>query len=354
RYPIAKWSLDDWIFSAIGVPITRDTAGYDASMTRIMRAIDDSAVTRLDPPLQVNENAMDEDTAATFRVRQPGVTFRLTSLGGDAVKPALPYQQWDLPAYIPAWVQYLADRVRRITGVFDAEALAKARQMPSSDTMEKLQEMMGPLLNDMTAGMEVSMQEVADQWKGLVFQFRTFEDRLQLLGDDAETIEDFDYMPGSMIPSHMPWEAKLIEVNLPSAYSVYQRAREYSNLFSYQIVPGQMHQVTSMSKQLLLLQYQARGLPIDPWTMAEAAGLPNFGPPPEGTTTVMERYVAWKRMEMEMIVNLQKELSALGVQPPTAEQAMGGGKVGRPTTGMKPPRIAQKDGGTRSTITQSG
>lgn len=351
--PTTQFSLDKWVFDALGVPISKDTGSYDTSMTRIMRAIDDSAVTRLDPPLMVNERLMDEDTAATFRVRQPAVTFRMDNMGQDAVKPVLHYEQWNLPAYIPDWVRYLSERVQRLTGTFDAMALTKARQMPAAGTMEKMTEMMGPLLNDMTTLMEGSMQEMGEQWKWLVFQFRTKEEQVQFLGDDGVTLKQLDFEPWALVPSHMPWETDL---TMPSAYDAYKRARHYAGFFSYQVVPGQMHQLSTMSKQLMILQLEARGMPIDPWTKAELFNVSDFGPPPEGTNNVMERYVAWKRMEIELAVELQKQMQALGIGEGGAPPAFANGpsKTGRPTTGTEAPRIVQKDGGTRSTISQSG
>jgi hypothetical protein len=357
KVPITQFSLDKWVFDALGVPISKDTASYDTSMTRIMRAIDDSAVTRLDPPLMVNERLMDEDTAATFRVRQPGVTFRMDSMGQEAVKPVLHYEQWNLPPYIADWVRYLSERVQRLTGTFDAMALTKARQMPAAGTMEKINEMMGPLLNDMTTLMEGSMAEMGEQWKWLTFQFRTKEERMQFLGEDGETMKELDYEPWSLVPSHMPWEQKILEEGLPSPTPAYKRAQYYAGFFSYQVVPGQMHQLSTMSKQLMILQLEARGMPIDPWTKAELFNLSDFGPPPEGTKNVMERYVAWKRMEIEMAVELQKKMQALGMGDGQSPAPFADGQKqgpGRPATGMEAPRIVQKDGGTRSTISQSG
>ena len=92
----------------------------------------------------------------------------------------------------------------------------------------------------------------------------------------------------------------------------------------------------------MLLQLQKTGFPMDPWTLAEAFDVPNFGSPPVGARTVMERWLAWMRMQAEI-----KQALA----PP---QAPGQGKGGgRPNSNSKSPHIQNKDGGTRSTISTS-
>jgi hypothetical protein len=95
-----------------------------------------------------------------------------------------------------------------------------------------------------------------------------------------------------------------------------------------------------MSQKLLLLQLEKLGFPLDPWTKADLFEIDNFGPPPEGASTIMERWIAWKKMLSELA---QQD----GGQPGQAETR------GRKPSGTKSPKLAQKSGGTRTTIKQS-
>jgi hypothetical protein len=154
----------------------------------------------------------------------------------------------------------------------------------------------------------------------------------------------------------MPGEDK----NTSSRFNKFQRARQHADNFFFQVTPGTLHEITQMSQKLLYLQLQRAGFPMDPWTLAEVMQIPNFGPAPQGTNTVMERWVAWQRMRMEEQAEMQSQLAnaAQGAQVAGAANAMhaaaGAARpVGRPPTAQVAPHLEQKDGGTRTTISES-
>ncbi len=94
--------------------------------------------------------------------------------------------------------------------------------------------------------------------------------------------------------------------------------------------------------KLFYLQLMKAGFPIDWWTFAKIAQIPNFGPAPmdkDGNeiTSVIERWVAQEHMKRELA-----EEGAEG-QPPTK---------GRPPSNRGPASIVQKGGG-RSTVKTS-
>jgi hypothetical protein len=121
------------------------------------------------------------------------------------------------------------------------------------------------------------------------------------------------------------------------------RAKEHAKNFRFHIVPNSMHQITQTQRKLLLVQIAKAGvLPLDWWTLAEALDINNFGPPPIGTSNIMERWKAQKQIEMEMASD------ALQMQ-----QGLGTDVGGRPPSFQRPPELEQKDGGQRTTITTS-
>jgi hypothetical protein len=129
-----------------------------------------------------------------------------------------------------------------------------------------------------------------------------------------------------------------------------------------------------MTNKLFYLQLMKEGFPISWWTFAQIAKIPNFGPPPEGTNTELERWQAQQRIQIELKAELQKEamisqaetqaeLAARGLMvagpeaggPPGAggggDEGGNGGPRGRPQSYATPPRMVSKDGGSRTTIT---
>ena len=343
EFPAIPISLDRFIWQPIGTPITRNVAPIEDEVTRIMRAIGDAAVTRLEPPLQVNENAFGEDDAQEFSTRVPGRTYRMNVMMGDAVKPILPPEFYNLPNYMVDWVKFLEAKIQRNMGVLDATAIATAKQVPSPDTVEKMREIAGPILTGMTDAIEEALQHVGRQWIWLAFQFYTVNRRIQLLGQDGVSVEDYDYDPATLVPSHLPDEDP---TKGPSKYSRLERAKWHAAQFYFFVVPGSLHGITTMVQRLLLIQLKKAGMWIDQWTLAKAFNLPDFGPEPEGTINMIERWQAEQRINQENAGRLAEQTGK--------GQGTGQGKGGgRPNANTAGPHVESKDAGTRSTVSTS-
>jgi len=341
RVPAIPVELDRWQWEAIGRPLTHDVVRLERSLTRVMRVIDDMAVCRASPPLVAQEE-LPPAYAEGFSPRMPNQTLHMTSLSGEPIKPILPADFYNLPTYIVDWVKYLEARIQRLMGVNDASALMKARQLPASDSIEKLREMAGPILKEMTESIELSMQELGTQWMWLAFEFYTAQRRIQVLGKDGITEEDLDYDPGTLVPSHLPGES----TDKPSRATRLERAKYFAGQFSFFVTPGSLHQITQLSQKLVLLQLKKMGFPIDNWTLADIFNLTNFGAAPEGANTIMERWVAQQRMAEEAAARMAEQTGKGG----GPGQGAGGG---RPNTNARAPQIQQKDQGTRSSVVTS-
>jgi hypothetical protein len=239
-----------------------------------------------------------------------------------------------------------------------------------------MMEMAGPLVTDMSRNMERSLRDLGEMFKANCFQFYTVARKLQLLGPDGLTEEDFDFDPDTMIPSHLPWEPQSAPL---SQYNRDQRAQWHQSNFVFHVTPNSLHQITQMTRKLLFLQLQRAGVPIDPWTLAEVFDVPNFGKPPDGANTVIERWEAWQRIvaQIQMAIQMQQAQQLMMSNPALAAQMMMGGGMGggagvtdpmaaagqagnggnagpgRKPSGQQPPHVEQKDGGTRSTISES-
>ncbi len=133
--------------------------------------------------------------------------------------------------------------------------------------------------------------------------------------------------------------------------------------FRYEVSQSGLNEIHRMTTKLFYLQLMKEGFPISWWTFAKIARIPNFGPPPFGTNTEMERWVAQQEMKIELQGKLQKEMQEMQGGPPGGGGQQGPpGEVpgvpnldqkakGRPQTYRNAPRMVQKDHGTRSTIT---
>lgn len=348
KVPCIPFRLDSWAWDYLGYPMTRDGRSIQASATRLLRAIDDSANARLDSPLAFDENMISRAAMERLNPRAGGQRMPINMTMGDGIKPLIPAAYYDVPTWIPEFVGKLYEQMHYLLGTRDIQAIAKAKQIPAGDSLEKLMELAGPIITDMSKSMEDSMHEIGSQMGPNFFEFYDVSRRVQVLGQDGVVEEDFDFKPGSMIPSHTPDELerisrKELDEGYVSKFSEAERARKHQNSFFFHIAPNSMHQITQLTKKLLLMQLFRAGFPIDPWTVAEGFDIENYGTPDQikdilGSkdipSDVFGRWIAWMELKQKLG---QRE----------------GAGPGRKPSGQQAPTVQTKDGGTRSTVRES-
>lgn len=365
QVPLVKFTLDDWPSEYCGIPITKEPAKLQAMITSLLRAYDDSANARLRPPVTYDGNRTSEAEARKFDPRKGGQIIEASDTLGPVFKMAMDPAYYNMQSDILTLIEWGKNEASRLIGNQDLTALTEAAQIPSGDTIEKLEQLAGPLSTDMSRNMEASVRQLGEQFKGYAFEFYTAKRRFQVLGPDGLTAQDFDYDPGELTPGNLPGASRS------------ERARRHMANFYFHIVPNSMYRTTQASRSLLMLQLARMGQPISPYTLMELFDVPNPGRPaklPDGREplTEIDRWKAWKLEEAQVMIEVQMQLAQaqmamqqqmdpLGqlssaiqqaVQSPTA----GGGNPqgqGRPPTAQKMPHVESKDGGTRSTISES-
>jgi len=234
----------------------------------------------------------------------------------------------------------------------------KMRQMPASESLDKLEELASPVAQGMSRMLEKPIKELGDLTNSMRYQFYTLPRRLKILGKDGLTEEDFDYDPGTLVPSHMAQE----DTNQPSQYSIYQRGRWFSSQIWMHVTPLSLHQLSQTSRKLLYLQLWRGQFPIDPMTVAEALDLPGWGK--IKGDTILERWISFQSLMQALQQQAAQAAAAaqMGMGGPVSPS--GGGAPaesrppgspsteGRPPSGNQPPHIEQKSGG-RTTIAES-
>jgi hypothetical protein len=333
--PLVQFNIDDWPWEVNGYSAMRDMAPIQASNNGLMRAIDDSANARLRPNVFYDMDVLAKTLMDDFDFRQGGQAIPVKmQMIETPIKAVLDPKHYDVPAYITEWIKAQEFRMDHVAGVPDVSAIARAKQIPTSETFDKVMEMAGPLVTDMGRNMESSLSQLGQMWMALFFQFIAITPRtVQVLGPDGVTEASFDYEPGNMLPSHLPGE----DQNVASPTPILDRAKWHMQNFIFHVTPGTLHNITQMAKKMMNLQlFRASGLPfpMDPWTLAESMDM-NIGPTPQGATNQFERWVHWMKLVQQLMPQKQ-------------------GQKGRPPSGNAPPHQVQKGGvGGRSTVVES-
>jgi hypothetical protein len=350
RVPLTKFTIDGWIFSYLGFALHRDVAPLQDSAISLMRAIDDMANARLSPFRIWNRNsgiAKGDMERINPRVPDNALMANLNS-GDKVVEFPLGFEYYNVPSYIPEYARWLVERIDHSLAVPDTRSFAKAKQIPSGDSVQKIMELSGPLSEDLSRSIEQSLRELGTQIMYNFFQFDTTARRFKLMGFEGTDKADFDFDPGNLIPSHMPDEDP---EGGASKYTQVERAKSHVENFSFMVTPNSLNSLTSSTRKMLMVQLaKTQALPIDWWTLGDALEF-NVGNRPD-EPTMLGRWLKQQEMTAKFQANLQKEVTPN--PPPNGD---GGGPEGRPPSFQEmPQQIVRSDGngGQRSVISTSG
>jgi hypothetical protein len=360
EFPAIPFCLDSWAWEAIGFALVNGGWQIQKSIDELERGVMDKHAAALDPALAYDINAVNRNEARTFDPMKPrtrcGFDGQLTERPFQDVLPES-YRRVD-PA-TPQYITHLEETMDYQQAIRDVLALAKARALGGGvNDYEKLVEADGPIVQDITRNVENSLSRVGHQTKYHVMQYYDTKRLMEYVGADGITRSTLDYDPTSLVPSHMPDEDR----NGSSIYSRLQRARMFAENLHFYLTPHSAHEITQMSHKLLLIQLRKAGIQIDSRTIAESCNVSNFGNKPDGNT-VWDRYWNEQARVAEHAIGMKQLVDSLmstgvGTTPAidnaAANLAGAPTSEGRPPSGQQSPKLLQKDGGTRSTISESG
>lgn len=364
KVPLVRFRLDDWPFEYCGIPITKEPAKIQAMLTSLLRAYDDSANARLRPPVQYDDTRISPADAERIDLRAGGMVVGTSDMLGPTFKLLAEPSYYAMGQDILSIMQWAKERGSELIGSNDLMAISKAGQIPSGDTIEKLEQLAGPVATDFARNMEAALKELGEQFKSLVFEFYTAKRRFHLLGPDGLTLQDYDFDPGQLVPGLLPGASRA------------ERARMHMENFSFQVVPGSVYQQTQASRKLLMLQLARMGMPISPYTLLDMFEVPNPGKPPVPGATEIEKWKAWKKEELGVMIESQMQMaqaqmamqaqaqaqSPMGQLSSAIQQAVqaptvgGQSGPGRPPSAQRMPQLEEKSdasGMPRTTVTES-
>jgi hypothetical protein len=363
--PLVPLCLDSWAFDPMGYSLVRDGFEIQRSLDELERGTMDKNRAQMDMSLAYDINAVTSQEAKQYDPMQPrGRVGYDGSLVDEPFKSVVPDAVLRVSPEIFTAIEHLERTMDYQMGINDINALARARGLTGGeDLTEKLSQANGPIAMEMTRDVERFISGIGNQTKYLIPQYFPTRRIIQYTGPDKITQHTFDYDPEKLVPSHMPGEEvhDKDQKEVKSIYPIYKRARWFCDNLRFMIAPHTAHELVQMGHKLGLLQLKKGGIQISSKTVAEAWNIPNFGGP-DGNTEY-DRYYAEQEDVAIHAIRIQKLVDALkneGIQAtPAMENALAlitgqNAKEGRPTTGLQSPVIAQKDGGTRSTVSQTG
>lgn len=327
--PLARFRFNDWPWEALGRSCVGMVGSIEKSMNAIMQGVENSIALRLDPPYLYNDDIVGKPFADAFNPSMAGARAGAPLSQGDVVKFPVPVEHYNVPTFIPDYLKYLDGRADYLTGAMDLASVAKAKQLPSGDSMEKLLEMAGPIVQDLVHNIVMPLKTLGTMRIAYFLQFYTGQRILTETNAEGDP-QDWVYEPDKLV-SYVTGESTLARST---------RVRQLTSEYRYSVSQSGVTEINRMTTKLFYLQLMKGNFPLDWWSFAKIAQLPRFGKEPEGTNSMLERWVA----QMHMMRELQEELGGAGGP---------GAQRGRPASGLHAPQLKSKDGGSRTTVTQS-
>jgi len=367
KLPLCGFSVDQWPWEPLGFSLVHDGYDIQTAITELERGIMDKQRAKLDLALGYDINSVTSKEARQFDPMQPrgrvGFDGSMTDM---PFKPIVPPEVYKVDASDLAHLDHLYQKLDSQLMINEVSNLARARALTNSDDLEKLEELIGPVVEDISRSMEPPMRDLGDMVKYLILQYYTASRVMQCVGPDGITMEMFDFEPDSIVPSHLPGE----NPDHPSPTARITRARTFADNLRFHILPNTLHERMQMTQKLGLIQLRKAGVQISSQTIAESWNVGNFGTL-DGNTE-LEKWRSEQEMMLEFaerakIIQASLEQAAEnplgtalaqmaasgGAGGPTAGPIVGGSQEGRPPSGHAAPKLVSKNSGERSTITES-
>ena len=247
------------------------------------------------PGIAADKNAVSEKAMKAIDPEMPGLKARLNPVNG---KPLEMLYEPNLDPFVMSYVQFLRDAMSDLAGNAGvAQMIAELNQIPQMETVDKLTALGGVINTLRSLVIEAFMAEFAMMLLMDFFQFYTREQRIAVLGNQGQTMADFDFDPGTLIPHDI-----LPPMPDGSPAPRGERAREFFRYFTYQVAPGSLLRSADLPEQMKYIQLARAGV-VDIATLLEKLNIPNIGLPSDFPTGILQR-LQWQQMNgIGMAVN---------------------------------------------------
>lgn len=374
-YPVARLKLWDLPWHFLGQSILNDLLplqdGINHTLQGALLALDKW----LNPAVAYNRGAVSESFMRLFDPRRPGAKIKLNL---DGLKEGFKLQEGPPPQVMQLALemyQLLVGKMDDLSGTANFEQMLLLKQIPGADTIQAWQQAATPELRYEGRQIEAFLRDVAEQQKSIRFQYESNARRVTILGDAGLALEDFDFDPANLVPGLNPGDPGY-QPEFDASKPRDQRAQAFLKTIIFVVAPNSILAMNSSEQKMMKFQLARMGL-YDPWSLAEALDIPNFGAPPSIPLPPLNMEAA----QAEVGAALQQPdglalLQAQGKyildpatgqilevrQPLTvterliAAQQMGLGlsenPAGRKSSGADSPKIERKSDG-RTTVTES-
>jgi hypothetical protein len=228
-YPFTMLQLNPCVWSPGGISKYRDIIPQNKAINRIGAGVEEATARAMNMNVIGKRGAIPDAAWDSFQPAKPAQKIQANPIyqKGDMAYMDPPI----LPSYVGEFLRYNVETIKKRSGSLDISGLAKKKQVPGGEAIEQMRETMSGPFQLESRYVEVALEQAGEQMVSNIFQYATLSGRMQILGVDGETPEDFDYNAGTMVPSSAPKES-------------------HWRTFSMKIAPGSTHGMSKMQKKV--------------------------------------------------------------------------------------------------------
>lgn len=247
RPPLTWFKFEEVPQEWLGISLIRDGIKAERSANNMLRAIEDSVVGKIQPPIAINEN-LPKSVIAQLQgnVRYMiGKVFKYNTMQTDkALVPLLDHEYFNIDKSAVELIKFLHEMSDYQMGTSDFNAWQRLKQLPAADTQESMIQNLGILATDHERTIERSILEMADIWQQFAPQVYTTDELITTLGKDGISEETWDFQASSLFPKKSPNDNR----------SLNQRLVDHMKIFSIYASPHSIQERMSITRKLTLLQ----------------------------------------------------------------------------------------------------
>jgi hypothetical protein len=304
QVPLAKFALDQWPDQFLGYSILHDGWSIQKAINNNLRAYQDYVNKVLKPDVKFDPNGAAAKDIIKYDPRVPGQRVPVDKRIGEEFEflslPPMP------PGISPLeFHALLVKEMDHMLSIPDMKELARAAQIPSDNTLDKLQEIAGPVVEDMSRSMEQPLTVLGEQVKSMFYQYYPDQRKMAILGEDGRP-QYFNFKRSMLVPDGFMDKEKRSDKRFLIPDNM-EKARVARSECALQIVPGSLHRITqTKDKMFMLALWRDGNFPIDPQSLAERFDISQFGELPGSLPTMLQRWAVWMKVKVTTQVAMMK------------------------------------------------
>jgi hypothetical protein len=198
QFPFAMLRLNPVPWALYGMSDLRRQTHMQDIVNNLLAGVIDLIKKAVNPPFYAPKNAFDPATWGAIDWSMPGARAQYSTTAVHEPKFA-PIPQ-PPPIALPL-LQHIERGMDQGSGIAAASEMVKKKQVPSGDTLDQFRQSQSNPVRLKGRNVEVFMRDMGGMQVSNMMQFYTEEQRMFMLGKDGQTLEDFDWDPGTMVPA---------------------------------------------------------------------------------------------------------------------------------------------------------